>query len=457
MDYMDLEVVPDEEKGEAYGFNTLQHFSWKDRLDLITCIECGRCQEACPAYATNKLLNPKEFIVDLKYHASGKRPPGRQGAAAFETWEGAGRPGSEFSLEQQPLLDHVISSQILWECTTCMGCVAACPVDIDHLSMLLNMRRYQVLDEGDVLPGAQRVFMNLEQSGDPWAYGTHRKGETIQKLDGVPIARQGESFDVLFWVGCWGLYDDRSINTTRAILKVLDHYGVDYRIIGEEEVCCGENYRRMGNELLFQMNAETNIELFSRYTFDTLIVANPHCYQMFVKDYRDFLPEEWKGSLPFQVRAAEEFTLELVRARGLPDGRDIGSVTYHDSCFYGRYNALYEPQRELVRHSGGRLIEMERSRENGFCCGAGGGNMWLEEKEPRVSWNRAAEVMQTGAGVVAVSCPFCVSMLEDGLKAQDGYEERPVPVRHVMEIVADALPEGGDSSEGGNQPPDEAV
>jgi Fe-S oxidoreductase len=298
------------------------------------------------------------------------------------------------------------------------------------------------LDEGDISPGVQQVYMNMEQSGDPWAYGAHRKIETIQRLDGVPIATEGEEFDVLFWVGCWGLYDDRSIRTTRAILKVLDHYDVDYRIIGEEEVCCGENFRRMGNELLFQMNAETNIELFARYSFDTLIVANPHCFQMFEKDYLDFLPVEWKGAFPFTIQTAEELTWDLVRKKGMPEGGfSAGSVTYHDSCFYGRYNNLYEPPRRLVREAGGSLIEMPRSREDGFCCGAGGGNMWLEEREPRVSWNRALEVMETGARTLAVSCPFCVAMLEDGLKAQEDHSERPVEVRHVMEIVADALPD----------------
>ncbi len=443
MDYMDLEEIPDEEAGEAYGANALQHLSWKDRLDLITCIECGRCQEACPAYATDKLLNPKEFIVDLKYHASGKQAPGKQAASARQKWEEAGRPGQEHMLEQQPLIDHVIDSQIIWECTTCLGCVQACPVDIDHMSMMLNMRRYKALDEGDIPPGAAQVFKNMEQSGDPWGYGTHTKTETVQGLGEVPIARPGKSFDVLFWAGCWGLYDDRSTATVRAMIRVLDHYGVDWRIIGEEEVCCGENYRRMGNELLFQMNAETNIELFSRFTFAQLVVTNPHCFQMFEKDYRDFLPEAWGRKLPFRVRSAEEYIWELVREEGMPDGSDIGRVAYHDSCFYGRYNDLYDPQRELVKRSGGQLVELGRSREDGFCCGAGGGNMWLEETEPRVSWNRAREVMESGAPTLAVSCPFCMTMLEDGLKAQEGFDERPVEVKHVVELVADAIPEQG--------------
>ncbi|MFO7769504.1 MAG: 4Fe-4S dicluster domain-containing protein [bacterium] len=442
MDFMDLEEIPDEEVGEAYGTNALQHLSWKDRLDLITCIECGRCQEACPAYATEKLLNPKEFIVDLKYHASGKQAPGRQAASAREKWEDGGRPGEGYLLERQPLIDHVIDSRIIWECTTCLGCVQACPVDIDHMSMMLNMRRYKALDEGDIPPGAAQVFKNLEQSGDPWGYGTHTKTETVQGLGEVPVAQQGESFDVLFWVGCWGLYDDRSVETVRAMMKVLDHYGVDWRIIGEEEVCCGENYRRMGNELLFQMNAETNIELFRRFDFHQLVVTNPHCFQMFEKDYRDFLPEEWGRELPFRVRSAEGYIRELVAEQGITEGRDAGRVAYHDSCFYGRYNDLYDPQRELVERSRGELVELGRNREEGFCCGAGGGNMWLEEKEPRVSWERAREVMDSGAPTLAVSCPFCMAMLEDGLKAQEGFDERPVKVRHVIELVADAIPDG---------------
>ncbi len=443
MDFMDLEAELDEEKGEAYGFNTLAHFAWTDRLDLLTCIECGRCQEACPAHATGKLLNPRDFIVDLKYHAKGATPHGRQAEVAREAFAAAGGSVEDIPLESQPLIDHVIASRTLWECTTCMACVNACPVDIDHLSMLLNMRRYQVLDVGDIEPAYQRVFTNAERAGDPWGYGEHRKSEMVEKLGDVPVAQPGDSFDVLFWVGCWGLYDDRSAETTKATLKVLDHYGVDYRILGDTEVCCGENYRRMGNELQFQMNAQTNLELFGAVTFRTLMVTNPHCHQVFGKDYKDFLPEEWNG-LPFEVRSVEEVVWELVRDKGLPGGGERaspGAVAYHDSCFYGRYNGIYEPQRALVEAGGGRLVELERNRAGSFCCGAGGGNFWREEAEPRVSWNRAAEIMKSGAPTLAVSCPFCMAMLEDGLKAQEGYEENPVVVKHVVELVADAIPE----------------
>ena len=439
MDFLDLEAELDESRGDAYGWNTLEHFAWTDRLDLLTCIECGRCQEACPAYATGKLLNPRDFIVDLKYHAKGATPHGKQAAVAREAFAAAGGSVEGVPLERQPLVDHVIAARTLWECTTCLGCVAACPVDIDHMSMLLNLRRYQVLDAGDIEPEYQRVFTNMERSGDPWGYGEHRKTETISKLgEGVRIAEPGERFEVLFWVGCWGLYDDRSVETTRATLKVLDHFGVDYRILGDTEVCCGENYRRMGNELQFQMNAQTNLELFGSVSFERLMVTNPHCHQVFGKDYRDFVPEEWSG-LPFEVVSVEEEVARLVRWNGLPGGQDLGRVAYHDSCFYGRYNGIYEEQRALVQMGGGKLVELPRNREKSFCCGAGGGNFWREEKEPRVSWNRAAEVMETGAPTLAVSCPFCMAMLEDGLKAQEGFEERPVKVRHVVELVADAI------------------
>lgn len=441
MDFLDLEADLDESKGEAYGWNTLDHFAWTDRLDLLTCIECGRCQEACPAHATGKLLSPRDFIVDLKYHAKGKTPPGKQAGIAREAFAAAGGSVDGVGREAQPLIDHVIAQQTLWECTTCMACVAACPVDIDHMSMLLNMRRFQVLDVGDIEPEYQRVFTNMERAGDPWGYGEHRKGETVAKLGDVRIAQAGDDFEILFWVGCWGLYDDRSVETTKATLKVLDHYGVDYRILGDTEVCCGENYRRMGNELQFQMNAQTNMEMFSSVTFKRLMVTNPHCHQVFGKDYKDFVPEGWDG-LPFEVVSVEQEVARLVRWHGMPDGghgHDLGKVAYHDSCMYGRYNGIYEEQRALVQRSGGKVVELPRSRENAFCCGAGGGNFWREEKEPRVSWNRAAEIMESGAPTLAVSCPFCMAMLEDGLKAQDGFEEKPVKVKHVVELVADAL------------------
>lgn len=451
MDYLDLEAELDFDGGESYGWNRLNDFAWTDRLNLLTCIECGRCQEACPAHATGKLLNPRDFIVDLKYHAKGKTPQGDQAGVAREAFQAAGSSLDGVPLEDQPLIDHVISSTTLWQCTTCLACVEACPVDIDHLSMLLNLRRYQTLDVGEIEPEYQRVFTNMERAGDPWGHGEHRKTETIEKLtgggNGIPapsIAEPGETFDVLFWIGCWGLYDDRSIETTRATLKVLDHYGVDYRIIGDAEVCCGENYRRMGNELQFQMNAQMNLELFGSVDFKTLMVTNPHCHQVFGKDYRDFVSaEEGAEALPFQVVSVEELVNALVRDKGLPGRTEMGAVAYHDSCFYGRYNGLYKDQRDLVKAAGGDLVELERSGANGFCCGAGGGNFWREEEEPRVSWDRAAEVMESGAPTLAVSCPFCMAMLEDGLKAQDGFESAPVKVRHVVELVADAIPAPG--------------
>ncbi|MDH5589555.1 MAG: heterodisulfide reductase-related iron-sulfur binding cluster [Gemmatimonadota bacterium] len=447
MDAMDLEAELDFEAGESYGWNKLRDFAWTDRLNILTCIECGRCQEACPAHATGKLLSPRDFIIDLKYHAKGVTPPGNQAAVARAAFAGSGESLEGVALEDQPLVDHVVASQTLWECTSCMACVNACPVDIDHLSILLNLRRYQVLDVGEIEPEYQRVFTNMERSGDPWGYGEHRKAETLAKLGageaGGPsprVALPGEEFDVLFWVGCWGLYDDRSVETTRATLRVLDHYGVDYRILGDTEVCCGENYRRMGNELQFQMNAQTNMELFGSVAFGTLMVTNPHCHQVFGKDYKDFVPEDAQGVLPFQVRSVEEVVWDLVRERGLPGKADLGQVAYHDSCFYGRYNDLFAPQRELVKAGGAELVELGRNKDNGFCCGAGGGNFWREESEPRVSWNRAAEVMESGAPTLAVSCPFCMAMLEDGLKAQEGFEANPVKVRHVVELVADAIP-----------------
>lgn len=445
MDYLDLEAELDFDAGESYGWNRLADFAWTDRLNLLTCIECGRCQEACPAHATGKLLNPRDFIIDLKYHAKGKTPPGKQAAVAREAFTAAGGSVEGVPLEEQPLVDHVIASQTLFECTTCMACVAACPVDIDHLSMLLNLRRYQVLDVGDIEPEYQRVFTNMERAGDPWGYGEHTKGENLAKMGDPPVAQPGEEFEVLFWVGCWGLYDDRSTETTRATLKVLDHYGVDYRILGDSEVCCGENYRRMGNELQFQMNAQTNMELFGSVKFQRLMVTNPHCHQVFGKDYKDFVPEGWDG-LPFEVVSVEQEVARLVRRHGMPGSDDghgagLGRVAYHDSCMYGRYNGIYEEQRALVQRSGGKLVELPRNRDDAFCCGAGGGNFWREEPEPRVSWNRAAEVMESGAPTLAVSCPFCLAMLEDGLKAQEGFEERPVKVRHVVELVADAIGE----------------
>jgi Fe-S oxidoreductase len=420
-----------ESEGARFGTATVADLSWKEGLDLYSCTECGRCQTRCPTHVTGKPLSVKELNGALKHHLVAEAPRLRGLARA----QGA---GADSSAALPPLVGEVISSDTVWACTTCGWCETACPVFIENIPRIVDLRRQQVLVEAAVPDEAARVFKNLETQGNPWGIGSNRRAEWAEGLD-VPRAADGGEFEYLFFVGCAGSFDDRQKKVTRAIVKILQSAGVRFAILGEEETCTGDAARRLGNEYLFQMQAQASVETLNRYGVKKVLTQCPHC----LNAIRNELPQ-FGGR--YEVVHHTQLIAELVRAGRLaPSAAALvtgKAVTLHDPCYLARHNGETAAPREALAAAGARLVEMPRSGRTGFCCGAGGGRMWLEEKlGTRVNRNRIEEAAATlGAegGVVATGCPFCLTMLKDAA-AETGREDG-LRILDVAEVVADGLP-----------------
>ncbi len=400
-----IPAIADIENQETFGVGKFEEFTWKNVMDFDACTRCGRCQDACPAALTGKALSPKNVIVKLC-------------EVAFSQRTGA-------------LHGEVIDSQELWDCTTCMGCVESCPVAIDQLGAIIDLRRYLTLTEGAVQPSGASAMNSMERQGNPFGLPKQDRFKWAEGLD-VPRAKSGEEYDVLFWVGCAGAYDQRAQKITRAFVKVMQAAGVKFAVMGEERCNC-ESAWRLGNEYLYQMATAENIENLSKYNFKRIVTTCPHCFNTFANEYPQF-----DGK--FEVVHHTQFINELVTNQRITIKRTNESrVTYHDSCYLGRYNNIYEPQRAILKAlSNGNLVEMPRSRENGLCCGGGGGRMWLEENTgTRIANRRVQDVLDVNAQTVASACPFCLSMLDDGAKALEADEK--LARKDIAEMVAEGL------------------
>ena len=407
-----------------FGATDIEDFTWKQLLDGYTCTECGRCTAACPANATGKLLSPKKIMVDLRARTLEKAP------LMVAAKRSPGSTGNEDTLNHR-LLDGFITEQELWACTTCMACVQECPVMIEHVDAIVDLRRGLVLNESRFPEELKTTFSNLERNYTPWGFGHSGRADWAEGLDIARMADKKQA-DVLFWVGCAGSYDARYRKVTQAFAKLMKHAGVDFAILGAEEKCNGDPARRMGNEYLAQMLITENVTTMSKYAFNTIVVTCPHCLQSLGKEYRQF-----GGN--YDVVHHSSFIKQL-----LDEGRirlaaeKKATITFHDPCYLGRYNDEYDAPRLVVDVVGGRRVEMERSRDRSFCCGAGGGQMWMEEKEgKRVNIERTEEILRTKADVVATGCPFCMTMLTDGVKAQEGGER--LEVKDIAELVLEAV------------------
>ncbi|GGD08507.1 (Fe-S)-binding protein [Nocardioides daphniae] len=463
-----LDALDDMDEETVLGVGKIEDFSWKGILDFTTCTECGRCQSQCPAWNTEKPLSPKLLVMGLREHAYAKAP-----------YINAGGEGSEAAtalLEKDPALagvvnrsligkgdqdaasgsttevtdwfynpeggDFVIDEDVLWSCTSCGACVQQCPVDIEHVDHIMDMRRYQMLVESNFPAELNQLFKGLEGKGNPWNMSPNARLDWAKDLDfDVPVVGETieslDEVDWLFWVGCAGAYEDRAKKTTRAVAELLNIGGISFGVLGNGETCTGDSARRAGNEMLFQSLAQQNVETFKEFKVKKVVSTCAHCFNTLKNEYKDF-------GIELEVIHHTQLLNRLVREGKLTPMKDgVGaakrSITYHDPCYLGRHNQVYTPPRELLEILPGvEYVEMERANERSFCCGAGGARMWMEETlGERINVNRTQEAVATGADQIAVGCPFCRVMLADGLTAEQaaGRADEAVEVLDVAQML----------------------
>ncbi|MDP4199657.1 MAG: (Fe-S)-binding protein [Bacteroidota bacterium] len=453
-----------------YGAADIQHLTWKQLLDGDTCTHCGRCTSVCPANSTGKILDPRMIIIATHKRMLDKAPYlTAQSAYGFDTWSGQAMKShvatsgealnDEIVTPENQTLSHAqgmllyqkptltreevdakkfvgdyIPDEMLWQCTTCQACMTECPVTIEHVDEIIDLRRNLVMMESSFPPELQSAFGNMENNFSPWAFSPSERGEWAEGLGVKTMADGGmDKPPVLFWVGCAGSYDQRAKRISRAFAELMQIAGVDFRILGNEEKCTGDPARRMGNEYLAQSLIRENVETLNRYQVQKVVTACPHCFNAIKNEWQQF-----GGN--FEVVHHTELIQDLLdQGRIKPKNESQQKATYHDSCYLGRSNDIYEaPRTSLASVPGLDIIEMDRSRSRGFCCGAGGGQMWMEEKQgKRINIERTEEALATGAKVVASACPYCMTMLTDGVKAKG--EQETVQVKDIAEIVLESV------------------
>lgn len=413
------------EEQESFGIGKFEEFSWKQVMDFDACTRCGRCQAACPASSTDKALSPKMIEVKLQDYSKQHMIP----VLPFIK-RSAGANGG--AVEPKSLHGDIISAQELWDCTSCMACVQACPVGIDQLSTIIDLRRYLTLTEGAPQPPSDKAMNSMERQGNPYGLPKTSRWDALKEL-GIEFAQPGVEYDILYWIGCAGAYDARNQKVVRAMVKIMQQAELKCAVMRSERCTC-ESARRLGNEYLYQMATMENVENLAALSFKRIMTQCPHCFNTIKNEYPQF-----DGN--FSVIHHTQLIAELIGNRRIKPKQTVTeTITYHDSCYLGRYNNVFEPQRDILKSLGanGKLVEMARSRETGLCCGGGGGRMWLEENTgSRINNLRIQDVMDVKAKTVASACPFCMTMLEDGAKAK-GVDEQ-IARKDIAELVAEAL------------------
>ncbi|PRX92114.1 (Fe-S)-binding protein [Allonocardiopsis opalescens] len=431
------EADPDE---DVFGAGRIEDFSWKGMLDFTTCTECGRCQSQCPAWNTGKPLSPKKVILDLRDHLYAKAP------YLTATEEQRAELPSALVLEaERPLVgadNGVIHPDELWACTNCGACVEQCPVDIEHIDHILDMRRFQVMIESDFPSEAGTMLKNLENKGNPWGLAEDRRLDWIQELAEretdpieVPVVdgRLDDDVEYLFWVGCAGALEDRAKKTTKAIAELLHLAGVKFAVLGPMEACSGDPARRLGMEFVFQMLAQQNVETLNEAGATKIVASCPHCFNTLSREYPQLGGE-------YDVIHHSQLLARLVEEGRLTPVTPIEeNITYHDPCFLGRHNKVYTPPRDIMAQVPGvRTQEMHRCKERGFCCGAGGARMWMEERiGKRINTERVDEALGTDPDTISTACPFCQVMLGDAVNAKksEGAAKESLEVVDVAQLL----------------------
>lgn len=461
-----LPLMENLEEREDYGVSRPEQFTWKQLLDGYACTECGRCNTVCPASNTDKPLFPKEIILGVKealfVHSNeilGENTIwSRLGVAGVPADENA----TEKAAHHEPMVGGIITNDALWACTTCRACMEICPVSIEHVPTIVDMRRYLVMEESEFPPEVTPLFNNIERNSNPWEISNDKRADWAAGL-AVPLLSENPDADVLYWVGCMGSFDKRNQSVATAVAKILKAAGVNFAILGPEEWCTGDPARRIGNEYLWQMMAQQNIETLNGYGFNkseghsnghnghtvpitgvdladvaiphrTIITACPHCFNTIKNEY-----PQLGGN--YEVLHHTVFIDKLVADEKikLPKNFDQRKLTYHDPCYIGRYNDIYEEPRQIlnVLNSNG-VTEMARNRNKSFCCGGGGGRAWMEERiGKRINQTRVNQALETGAEVLAAACPFCITMFDDGIKGVDA--EDKMQIEDISEIVVRAI------------------
>ncbi|MFZ5753576.1 MAG: heterodisulfide reductase-related iron-sulfur binding cluster [Bacillota bacterium] len=419
---LDLE----DEEAESFGVGRIRDFTWKQLFDTEACVRCGRCQDNCPAYLSGKPLSPKALTQDLKAELYNCR--GTVGSGT-----GKALPEAAAAQESGSLFNERITPETNWFCTTCLSCQEQCPASIEHVQKIVDMRRYLVMTEGEMPGELQLTFRNLENNGNPWGLGWAARTNWLEGLE-VKLAEDGEIGDetILYWPGCSGAFDERNKKVSLALVKLFQAAGVDFVVLGNQEKCCGDLARRLGNEYLYQMLAMENIENLNVLGVKTIVTQCPHCYNTLKHEYPQF-----GGN--YRVLHHSEFLAQLIaKGRLVFEQGELKSITYHDSCYLGRYNGLYrEPRQVLQAVPGVRVVEMPRHLETSFCCGGGGGRMWLEEHGQKINMLRTEEALSTRSEMICTACPFCLTMLGDGVKTKE--QQDFVQVRDIAEVLAESL------------------
>ena len=413
-----LEPVPGEET-ENFGVSKLQDFTWKQLLDLYSCTWCGRCHAACPAQLSGKSLSPREIILNLKEHLLEEGPGLLNGKA---------EPSSN-------MIGDVVTEDAIWACTTCGACIEACAVKVEHVRRIMDLRRNLVLTQNKMPETAQLMLRNMQSRGHPWAgiQSLRLRGDWTDGLD-VKVLADGDTADTLFWVGCTGALVERNVKATISMTRVLKTAGVDFAVLGEAETCCGDPARRAGYEFQFQMMAEQNIETFKSHNIKEIVTSCPHCYNTLKNEY-----PQYGGD--FNVVHYTQFMGKLIAQGKLKLANGLNSrVTYHDPCYLGRYNGVYQEPRQILQSiPQTNLVEMARTRNKAFCCGGGGGHMWIEEQSgtTKINQMRLDDALKTGAEQVVTACPYCLQMFEEGIEHKG--IKGALKVQDLVEIVEAAM------------------